>query len=69
MKYQSLLIALCLGILIGITIFTQPVIRTGAATLDCYVDNELCKCDADCICGNKTVPASYCAKNDKMGSN
>ena len=66
MKYRILLAALCLGILIGVTVFTQPEVRsvTGSAALDCYVENELCDCnDKECICGERTVPASYCSKD------
>jgi len=68
MKYQILLAALCLGILVGVTIFTQPEARgvTGSATLDCYVENELCKCNStECLCGNQTVPAEQCEKSFK----
>ncbi len=64
MKYRILLAALCLGILVGVTIF-QPegLTATGTATLDCYVENEPCSCNAEqCVCGNHTVPVSYCSK-------
>ncbi len=66
MKYNILLVALCLGILIGLTIFVQPetLTITGKATINCYVENELCECnEKECVCGNKTVPAEYCKNN------
>jgi len=64
LKYQILLAALCLGILVGITIFAQPEMRaTGAATLNCYVENALCDCNAtECVCGNQTIPVEQCRK-------
>jgi len=68
MKYQILLAALCIGILVGVTIFTQPEARsiTGSASLDCYVENEKCECnDNECVCGSHTVPAEYCIKKFK----
>ncbi len=63
MRYQILLAALCLGILVGVSIFTQPEIRapTGSASINCYVENELCECSTtECVCGNHTVEADYC---------
>jgi hypothetical protein len=65
MKIRILLAALCLGILVGVVLFTQPEIRslTGTATFDCYVENQPCECTSEhCVCGNATVPASYCSK-------
>ncbi len=66
MKYKILIAALCLGILIGVTLFTQPEVRnlTGKAIQNCYVENELCECNSEeCVCGNKTVDAEYCLTN------
>ncbi len=63
MKYRILLAALCLGILVGVTLFAQPEVRslTGSFEQECYVENELCACDEQkCVCGNQTVPADYC---------
>jgi hypothetical protein len=61
MKYRIILAVFCLGILIGVTLFSQPT-TTGKAT-ECYVDNELCTCDEkECVCGEKTVNADYCSK-------
>lgn len=61
MKYQILLAALCLGILVGVTIFTPEAKVTGSASLNCYVENELCECSTtECICGNQTVEADHC---------
>jgi len=65
MKYGILLTALFLGILVGLTIFSQPEI-TGSAALNCYAENELCNCDKkECRCGNITMPASYCSDQQK----
>jgi len=59
MKYRILMFALCLGILVGVTLF-GPTEITGAAT-DCYAFNELCECDEiECICGDRTISAEYC---------
>ncbi|MCX6708682.1 MAG: hypothetical protein NTW67_03475 [Candidatus Woesearchaeota archaeon] len=63
MRYTILIAVLCLGILIGVTIFTQPEIRglTGSAALNCYANNELCDCDEkECKCGNITIPKTFC---------
>ncbi len=61
MNYRIILAVFCLGILIGVTFFSQPEI-TGKAT-ECYVDNELCTCDEkECVCGEKTINADYCSK-------
>jgi type 1 fimbria pilin len=63
MNYRILIAALCLGILVGITIF-QPDAQTatGTATFNCYVENEPCSCDSkQCVCGNQTIPAEQCS--------
>jgi hypothetical protein len=64
MKYRILIAALCLGILVGVTLFHQDAsTATGMATFDCYVENQPCNCNSEqCICGNQTVPATYCIK-------
>jgi len=62
MKYVILIFALCLGILVGVTLFmpTSSTI-TGAVPHACYVENELCACgETVCVCGNHTVPKEYC---------
>ncbi|MEM3154567.1 MAG: hypothetical protein QW165_03330 [Candidatus Woesearchaeota archaeon] len=62
MKWQILLAALCLGILVGVTMFSGNSASTGTATFDCYVENAPCICNEEkCICGNHTVPAGYCS--------
>ncbi len=62
MKYWILIFALCLGILVGVTFFgPAQFTMTGAVPHACYVENELCACgETQCVCGNRTVPASYC---------
>lgn len=66
MKSRILLIALCLGILVGVTLFSfqESLTITGAST--CYVENEPCTCEGEeCICGEQTVPLDYCLSRFK----
>lgn len=62
MKYKIILFAFFLGILIGVTIFASPAAQiTGSSVTECYVENELCECDAiECVCGENVVPKEYC---------
>ncbi|HLF55053.1 MAG TPA: hypothetical protein VI612_05010 [Candidatus Nanoarchaeia archaeon] len=65
MKYKILAVAFMLGILIGITIFSNSTVKeavTGAAIENCYINNEKCECDEEkCVCGDKTVNSEYCS--------
>lgn len=60
MKIAILTGAIILGLFVGLTIGANSAI-TGAATANCFVNNELCICEKDtCTCGSQTVPQSYC---------
>lgn len=64
-KTRILLYALCLGILVGVTVFSNvPLTPTGQVIQDCYVDNLPCSCGPDyCVCGEEKVPATYCTQD------
>ena len=65
MKARMFIAIFLLGVVIGVVIFSQPAVKeavTGRAMDNCYVNNEPCNCNhSECVCGNKTVSASYCA--------
>ncbi len=65
MKYKILAVAFMLGILVGITIFSNSAVKeavTGTTTVEqCYINNEKCECDEEkCMCGDKTINAESC---------
>lgn len=61
MKY--LLAVFIIGVLLGIMAFSSPA-STGAATFDCYYENDLCDCGTEeCVCGETVMPADYCASS------
>jgi len=61
MKYRILIVIFLVGVVLGLAIF-QPT-QTGAGVVDCYVENELCICQEECLCGDVTVPLEYCNPN------
>lgn len=62
MNLKFLALLFILGVLAGFFMFNQPT-TTGAATFDCYVENELCDCGpTECVCGDVTVPEEYCSQ-------
>jgi len=65
MKARIFLVIFLIGVLVGVTVFSQPSIKeaiTGKAIDDCYVENQLCDCNKEeCVCGNQTVAIDYCA--------
>lgn len=64
MKARIFLAIFLIGVLAGVMIFSQPSIKdaiTGKAIEDCYVENELCKCNKEeCVCGNQIVAKDAC---------
>lgn len=64
MKIKILLVALFLGILVGLTMFSNNNTPTSAATT-CYAENEPCVCDkVECKCGEIIMPVDYCFNYD-----
>jgi len=60
MKFAFLLAIFAIGVLAGFT-FAKMDSPTGAATANCFVDNEPCVCKSEtCKCGNTTIPSRYC---------
>ncbi len=60
MKLTFFLAIFAIGVLAGFT-FANMNSPTGAATANCFVDNEPCLCEGGiCQCGNTTIPATYC---------
>jgi|GEM_PF-4898918 len=62
MKTAILTGAILLGLFVGLIIgIGNNNAITGAATANCFVNNEPCVCEKDyCLCGEQKVPESYC---------